>query len=72
MRNRFTLSLILSLLLFFKVSRPSFIPFWGSITIEKHVPLSKVIDIIIEQGSCSALARYLISCIVTFLFLCGG
>ncbi|XWS77087.1 hypothetical protein CRYUN_Cryun01aG0232200 [Craigia yunnanensis] len=32
------------------VSRPSFIPFWGIITIEKHVPLSKVIDIIIEQG----------------------
>ncbi|KAE8697567.1 digalactosyldiacylglycerol synthase 2 [Hibiscus syriacus] len=32
------------------VSRPSFIPFWGTITMEKHVPLSKVIDIIIEQG----------------------
>ncbi|XP_022757258.1 uncharacterized protein LOC111304699 isoform X2 [Durio zibethinus] len=34
----------------YKVSRPSFIPFWGIITIEKHVPLSEVIDIIIEQG----------------------
>lgn len=34
----------------YEVSRPSFIPFWGTITIEKHVPLSKVIDIIIEQG----------------------
>ncbi|XP_044502336.1 uncharacterized protein LOC123223265 isoform X1 [Mangifera indica] len=34
----------------YKVSRPSFIPFWGQITIEKHVPLSLVIDIIIEQG----------------------
>lgn len=37
--------------LFVKVSRPSFIPFWGQITIEKHVPLSLVIDIIIEQGN---------------------
>ncbi|EOX96051.1 hypothetical protein QUC31_005365 [Theobroma cacao] len=34
----------------YKVSRPSFIPFWGITTIEKHVLLSKVIDIIIEQG----------------------
>ncbi|XP_039000352.1 uncharacterized protein LOC120126147 [Hibiscus syriacus] len=34
----------------YEVSRPSFIPFWGKITIEKHVPLSQVIDIIIEQG----------------------
>ncbi|XWS35767.1 hypothetical protein CRYUN_Cryun20dG0024100 [Craigia yunnanensis] len=34
----------------YKVSRPSFIPFWGIITIEKNVPLSKVIDIVIEQG----------------------
>ncbi|OMO78645.1 hypothetical protein CCACVL1_14242 [Corchorus capsularis] len=34
----------------YKVSRPSYIPFWGVTTIEKHVPLSKVIDIIIEQG----------------------
>ncbi|KAK8702567.1 hypothetical protein V6N13_020917 [Hibiscus sabdariffa] len=34
----------------YEVSRPSFIPFWGTVTIEKHVPLSKVIDIIIEQG----------------------
>ncbi|OMP00504.1 hypothetical protein COLO4_12600 [Corchorus olitorius] len=34
----------------YKVSRPSYIPFWGITTIEKHVPLSKVIDIIIEQG----------------------
>ncbi|KAK8693498.1 hypothetical protein V6N13_071081 [Hibiscus sabdariffa] len=34
----------------YEVSRPSFIPFWGPVTIEKHVPLSKVIDIIIEQG----------------------
>ncbi|KAL4285329.1 hypothetical protein GQ457_16G011140 [Hibiscus cannabinus] len=51
----------------YEVSRPSFIPFWGPVTIEKHVPLSKVIDIIIEQGTCSALARYLVSCIITFL-----
>ncbi|PQQ14681.1 uncharacterized protein Pyn_30975 [Prunus yedoensis var. nudiflora] len=34
----------------YKVSRPSFIPFWGITTIEKHVSLSLVIDIIIEQG----------------------
>ncbi|XP_059651456.1 uncharacterized protein LOC132299044 [Cornus florida] len=34
----------------YKVSRPSYIPFWGAVTIEKHVPLSLVIDIIIEQG----------------------
>ncbi|KAJ0112509.1 hypothetical protein Patl1_00391 [Pistacia atlantica] len=34
----------------YKVSRPSFIPFWGLTTIEKHVPLSLVIDVIIEQG----------------------
>ncbi|XVE77086.1 hypothetical protein DITRI_Ditri13aG0033800 [Diplodiscus trichospermus] len=34
----------------YKVSRPSFIPFWGIITTENHVPLSKVIDVIIEQG----------------------
>lgn len=33
-----------------KVSRPSFIPFWGVVTIEKRIPLSLVIDIIIEQG----------------------
>ncbi|KAF7844654.1 putative transmembrane protein [Senna tora] len=34
----------------YKVSRPSFIPFWGIVTIEKQVSLSLVIDIIIEQG----------------------
>ncbi|KAJ1408569.1 hypothetical protein SESBI_23348 [Sesbania bispinosa] len=34
----------------YKVSRPSFIPFWGTVTIERRVPLSLVIDIIIEQG----------------------
>ncbi|XP_062155585.1 uncharacterized protein LOC133863589 [Alnus glutinosa] len=34
----------------YKVSRPSFVPFWGTATIDKHVPLSMVIDIIIEQG----------------------
>nr|XP_027115115.1 uncharacterized protein LOC113733136 [Coffea arabica] len=34
----------------YKVSRPSFIPFWGEISIEKRVPLHLVIDIIIEQG----------------------
>lgn len=34
----------------YKASRPSFIPFWGMVMIEKHVPLPQVIDIIIEQG----------------------
>lgn len=34
----------------YKVSRPSYIPFWGITTIEKNVPLSMVIDIIVEQG----------------------
>lgn len=40
-----------------KVSRPSFIPFWGTATIDKHVPLSMVIDIIIEQGTDAGLFR---------------
>uniref|UniRef100_A0A2P2KWK9 Uncharacterized protein LOC8258533 isoform X3 n=1 Tax=Rhizophora mucronata TaxID=61149 RepID=A0A2P2KWK9_RHIMU len=34
----------------YKVSRPSFIRFWTVTNIEKRVPLSLVIDIIIEQG----------------------
>ncbi|XP_011093159.1 uncharacterized protein LOC105173182 [Sesamum indicum] len=34
----------------YKVSRPSFIPFYGETKIEKHIPLSLIIDIIIEQG----------------------
>ncbi|XP_050386265.1 uncharacterized protein LOC126802654 isoform X2 [Argentina anserina] len=34
----------------YKVSRPSYVPFLGITTIERHVPLSLVIDIIIEQG----------------------
>ncbi|XP_057999174.1 uncharacterized protein LOC110669541 [Hevea brasiliensis] len=46
---------LLNLLLFYyfpcvKVSRPSFIPFWGVAAIEKCVPLSSVIDVIMEQG----------------------
>jgi hypothetical protein len=40
-----------------KVSRPSFVPFWGTATIDKHVPLSMVIDIIIEQGTDAGLFR---------------
>lgn len=36
---------------FVKVSRPSFIRFWGKTTKETHVPLSLVIDVIIEQGT---------------------
>ncbi|KAK3038072.1 hypothetical protein RJ639_031626 [Escallonia herrerae] len=38
----------------YKVSRPSFIPFWGVANVEKHVPLALVIDIIIEQGKAGA------------------
>ncbi|KAB1214417.1 hypothetical protein CJ030_MR5G003227 [Morella rubra] len=34
----------------YKVTRPSYIPFRGTAIFEKHVPLSTVIDIIIEQG----------------------
>ncbi|KAI4295047.1 hypothetical protein MLD38_040685 [Melastoma candidum] len=34
----------------YKISRPSFIPFWRPVAIENQVPLSLVIDIIIEQG----------------------
>ncbi|XP_047340850.1 uncharacterized protein LOC124944595 [Impatiens glandulifera] len=34
----------------YKVSRPSFVPFWVNFDIDRHVPLSQVIDIIIEQG----------------------
>ncbi|CAI9101739.1 OLC1v1039137C4 [Oldenlandia corymbosa var. corymbosa] len=34
----------------YKVSRPSYIPFWGETKIEKRVPLQLVIDIILEQG----------------------
>ncbi|KAG4922398.1 hypothetical protein AAZX31_18G210100 [Glycine max] len=34
----------------YKVSRPSYIPFWGTARIDRRVPLSLVIDIIIEQG----------------------
>nr|GMD62367.1 TRNA (guanine(26)-N(2))-dimethyltransferase [Ipomoea batatas]GMD65012.1 TRNA (guanine(26)-N(2))-dimethyltransferase [Ipomoea batatas]GME12804.1 TRNA (guanine(26)-N(2))-dimethyltransferase [Ipomoea batatas] len=34
----------------YKVSRPSFIPCCGGVKFERQVPLSRVIDIIIEQG----------------------
>ncbi|KAK9742923.1 hypothetical protein RND81_03G205800 [Saponaria officinalis] len=34
----------------YKVSRPSFIPCWKTVTVERRIPLSLVIDIIIEQG----------------------
>ncbi|KAJ4842963.1 hypothetical protein Tsubulata_020022 [Turnera subulata] len=34
----------------YKISRPSFIPCWGMTKFEKRVPLSLVLDIIIEQG----------------------
>lgn len=34
----------------YKVSRPSYIPFWRVVRLERRVPLSLVIDIIVEQG----------------------
>uniref|UniRef100_A0A7C9ALH1 DUF7642 domain-containing protein n=1 Tax=Opuntia streptacantha TaxID=393608 RepID=A0A7C9ALH1_OPUST len=34
----------------YKVHRPSYVPFWRVVTVERHVPLSLVIDVIIEQG----------------------
>ncbi|KAI9109913.1 hypothetical protein K1719_018954 [Acacia pycnantha] len=42
----------------YKVSRPSFIPFWGIVTIEKHIPLALVIDLIIEQGCLQSVYSY--------------
>ncbi|GAB2290976.1 hypothetical protein Dimus_025234 [Dionaea muscipula] len=42
----------------YKVSRPSFIPFWpfwGVATIERRVPLALVVDVIIEQGCLQSL-----------------
>lgn len=39
----------------YKVSRPSFIPFWGETKLEKHVPLHLVIDVIMEQGCLQAV-----------------
>ncbi|KAF3792603.1 hypothetical protein EJ110_NYTH11130, partial [Nymphaea thermarum] len=37
----------------YKVSRPSFLPFLGSIKIEKHMFLPLVIGVVIEQGLCN-------------------
>ncbi|CAA3001935.1 Hypothetical predicted protein [Olea europaea subsp. europaea] len=42
----------------YKVSRPSFIPFCGESKIEKHVPLSLVIDVIVEQGFLQSMYEY--------------
>ncbi|WCJ23167.1 hypothetical protein M5689_005210 [Euphorbia peplus] len=39
----------------YKVSRPSFLPFLGVIHFQKHIPLSLVIDIILEQGCLQSL-----------------
>ncbi|XP_022769710.1 uncharacterized protein LOC111313309 isoform X2 [Durio zibethinus] len=51
----------------YKVLRPSFMPFWGIITIEKHVPLSKVIDIIIEQDADGSFRRIIYVCFTGWL-----
>lgn len=39
----------------YKVSRPSFIPFWGVVNLERRIPLALAIDIIIEQGCLQAM-----------------
>lgn len=52
-----------------KVSRPSFIPFWGTVTIERRVPLSLVIDIIIEQGTNAGPADYFLASYFNMLCL---
>ncbi|XP_023764388.1 uncharacterized protein LOC111912884 isoform X1 [Lactuca sativa] len=39
----------------YKVSRPSFIPFWGVVNSERRIPLARAIDIIIEQGCLQAM-----------------
>ena len=61
-KGKFGKNLITYFTFFSQVSRPSYIPFWGDATIEKQVPLSLVIDIIIEQGTQSRL----IQCFASF------
>ncbi|KAK1420181.1 hypothetical protein QVD17_21566 [Tagetes erecta] len=39
----------------YKVSRPSYIPFWGVVKLERRIPLALAIDVIIEQGCLQAL-----------------
>nr|XP_043621837.1 uncharacterized protein LOC122593484 [Erigeron canadensis] len=39
----------------YKVSRPSYIPFWGFVKVERRIPLALAIDIIIEQGCLQAM-----------------
>ncbi|KAJ9675313.1 hypothetical protein PVL29_024314 [Vitis rotundifolia] len=51
----------------YKVSIPSYIPFWGDVIVKKQVPLSLVIDIIIEK-SCIPLVFSM--CIILWYFLC--
>ncbi|KAL9234449.1 hypothetical protein vseg_009321 [Gypsophila vaccaria] len=50
----------------YKVSRPSFIPCWKTVTVARRIPLSLVIDIIIEQGclqSVYGLHTFRVECI---------
>lgn len=42
--------MLIAVSFFLKVSRPSFIPFWGIVKFERRIPLALAIDIIIEQG----------------------
>ncbi|KAK9056198.1 hypothetical protein SSX86_027287 [Deinandra increscens subsp. villosa] len=39
----------------YKVSRPSYIPFWGVVKLERRIPLALAIDVIIEQGCLQAM-----------------
>lgn len=39
----------------YKVSRPSYIPFWGIVKFERRIPLVLAINIIIEQGCLQAM-----------------
>lgn len=39
----------------YKVSRPSFIPFWGIVKFERRISLARTLDIIIEQGCLQAM-----------------
>ena len=36
--------------LLLKLSRPSYLPFWGVVNFERRIPLARAMDIIIEQG----------------------
>ncbi|KAL4562712.1 hypothetical protein LXL04_026742 [Taraxacum kok-saghyz] len=39
----------------YKLSRPSYLPFWGVVNFERRIPLARAMDIIIEQGCLQAI-----------------